>query len=1073
MAFNKSKALENALKFLNQGKVPQAIAEYQLILRADPRDQATLMTVGDLFARQGDMPHAIEYFERLAQVYLGDGFNSKAIAIYKKIAKLAPNELAPLERLADLYVQQGVLSEARPLFLQIAEAHLKANHAQKAVEVLHRLLDVEPENQRVQMRLAELYGMMGQKKEAAQTYLNYAQRLFERGEADEAEKLVERSLEMDQTNAAALLLKARALAQTEKLDAAIATLNSHPEAGNGGEVTTLLVELELRAGKPEQAAQRARRLMSASPQNYILLYQVAEALIENGHADTALPILGELRAPMVEHGAQENYLKSLSAACTALPGRTDALEHLVDFCRHASQPFHLNTALGQLSDAYAAQNDFTRAEQALVELVERNKNDERLVERLNQLRARTGGSAVPEPPAPAEPPASEPESRFEEQTTTPVAAAPEEVFDEETQQYIAQALTDVDLFSSYGLTQKATHLLENVLQKAPRHTPTLERLLDLYLGAGNDRRTAELASQLEQIHRERGDIPNADRFAELTRRYSKVAGISAADLPQVPPAPVHAAPTPAVEPQASIAAPTVEEPVATASELPSFQIEAAPAEVAAEPPAFELAPEPVQQAAPPPPSAPAKPAAVPIEFEVPLVSLEDDVAVHVPEVVVEAPAHAEAGAESTEELDLSDEWDSIASETAQAEVAEPVAASADLDPVVEPETPALEEPSASVPMEASPARDEEPEPAPKFDTFHIEDNLAQNDLLTEPAPEPSAYSEQVQASSEDAQPEFAVSGEAADEPSHQIPAQPPMEIPQTVSAEELAAIFETPVPPPATPEPLEEPVAAAEVQTASAETSEFELELTPEATPAPASTGPANTDDFISELVAELEEIDGPEIQPPVAAKSAEPAPEPEKVHEQLADVFASTAPAPIVAANTPAPVAVNGTAKAAASAEVPAPTAEDLNQLAEVFQEFRTELGEMGDEDEDLETHYNLGIAYREMGLLDEAIAEFQKVAKAVQKGKPFPYMMNCSTLLGLTFMDKGEPKIASLWYQRALDTPGLEEESILALRYDLGAALEAAGESKAALDTFRNVYAMNIDYRDVADRIATMSKR
>ena len=170
MAFNKSKALENALKFLNQGKVAQAIGEYQLILRADPKDQATLMTVGDLFARQGDMTQAIEYFERLAQVYLNDGFNSKAIAIYKKIAKLAPNELAPLERLADLYVQQGVLSEARPLFLQIAEAHLKANHSQKAVEVLHRLLEVEPENQRVQMRLAELYGMMGQKKEAALTY---------------------------------------------------------------------------------------------------------------------------------------------------------------------------------------------------------------------------------------------------------------------------------------------------------------------------------------------------------------------------------------------------------------------------------------------------------------------------------------------------------------------------------------------------------------------------------------------------------------------------------------------------------------------------------------------------------------------------------------------------------------------------------------------------------------------------------------------------------------------------------------------------------------------------------------
>ena len=103
-------------------------------------------------------------------------------------------------------------------------------------------------------------------------------------------------------------------------------------------------------------------------------------------------------------------------------------------------------------------------------------------------------------------------------------AIAEETLDEETQRYIAQALTDVDLFSSYGLTQKATHLLENVLQKAPRHTPTLERLLDLHLGAGNDRRTAELAAQLEQIHRERLDLGAMRKEAdELRERWADPA----------------------------------------------------------------------------------------------------------------------------------------------------------------------------------------------------------------------------------------------------------------------------------------------------------------------------------------------------------------------------------------------------------------------------------------------------------------------------------------------------------------------------------------------------------------------
>ena len=111
-------------------------------------------------------------------------------------------------------------------------------------------------------------------------------------------------------------------------------------------------------------------------------------------------------------------------------------------------------------------------------------------------------------------------------------------------------------------------------------------------------------------------------------------------------------------------------------------------------------------------------------------------------------------------------------------------------------------------------------------------------------------------------------------------------------------------------------------------------------------------------------------------------------------------------------------------------------------------------------------------MGLLDEAIGEFQKVAKAIQKGKPFAYSMNCYTLLALSFLDKGEAKVASIWYRKALEVPGLEAESVMALRYDLGVALEASGDSDSALDCFRQVYAQNIDYRDVADRIATIPK-
>ncbi|HXW54307.1 MAG TPA: tetratricopeptide repeat protein [Candidatus Cybelea sp.] len=949
MAFNKNKALESALKYLNQGKFAQAIGEYQQILRQDPKDQATLMTVGDLFARQGDMSHAIEYFERLANVYLADGFNSKAIAIYKKIAKLAPTELGPLERLADLYVQQGVLSEARPLFLQIAEVHLKANRSQRAVEVLQRLLAVEPDNPRVQMRLAELYNIMGQKKEAAQTYIAYAQHLLERGEAAEAEKVVERALEVEPSNPTALLLKGKALAGAKDYANAVKVLGKHPEAESGGDVADLIVELEIESGRTANAIDYARKQLARGHQHFGPLLKITDALIASRKAVEALELLRELREPMIEAGEQDKFVKSLTTLTQEVPDSAEGLELLVDYCRHTSDPFRLNSALSQLSDLYTSQANYARAEELLQELVDRNKNDERLVEKLNELRARSSGTfqavstpaAVPDSaPAPEMPvgpftiPA--PEAGSSEAQSTPSSVADPEL-DEDTQRYIAQALTDVDLFSSYGLTQKATHLLEHVLQRAPRHTPTLERLLDLYLGAGNEKRTAETASLLEQIHRQRDDATTAEHFSELRKRFQKAAGLGDEDMPKAP------------APGASAAA----EP-----------------DIPAPPAAGPIPPSPVE-------------AAAPAEFEVPLAAGKpepEDLPApqeHAQPVEEERPATevtAEAGT-AAEEVDLSEEWEAMARET----VAPPEAAA---------ET---------------------------------------NDL---PSPE--------------------VSEEASEQP---------VEVAETEIAQEPV---EPETPPEETIEVIESP-AAEEVPAAS--NGDFAIP------PVEAVSGGREhvvaTDDFISQLVAEIDQADEPApldvpmppVQPSPAVVAQASSPRPQPAHR--ARVPARPAPISPPAAEPP-PQDLSGQT-----------TAESLNELSEIFQEFRSELGEIDTEEEDLETHYNLGIAYREMGLLDEGIAEFQKVAKAVDRGKPFAYAMNCATFLALSFMDKGQAKVASFWYQRALETPGIDQETKLALRYDLAVAQESAGESKSALDSFQQVYAMNIDYRDVADRIAALQKQ
>jgi tetratricopeptide (TPR) repeat protein len=114
--------------------------------------------------------------------------------------------------------------------------------------------------------------------------------------------------------------------------------------------------------------------------------------------------------------------------------------------------------------------------------------------------------------------------------------------------------------------------------------------------------------------------------------------------------------------------------------------------------------------------------------------------------------------------------------------------------------------------------------------------------------------------------------------------------------------------------------------------------------------------------------------------------------------------------------------------------------------------------------------VAFREMGLLDEAIGELQKVCQAVERGHNFPQLMQTYTWLAQCFLDKGVPEAAIRWYQQALKIPNLEGESITALHYELGSAFEVAQNKAEAMKHFTQVYGSNIDYRDVAERIKAL---
>src|SRR2546423_3938986 len=556
MAYSKSKFVEAAQKLPNQGKVPQAIAEYQHILKYEPKDQVTLMTIGELYIRQGETFQAIDYFERLPQLFVGDGFLTKAIAVYKRIAKLAPEEIRPLEKLADLYVQQGVMSEARPLFLQLAEIHLKSHRQPEAINLLKKLLLAEPDNLRIQIRLADLYTAMGQNNDAVEAYVSAAQRALARGDQAECEKLADRALKIDPKNSAAVIVKARIHSSQGNLDQAAKALEKVADLDKGGEQTEFLLDVYLKNTDWEQATDLAMRVFSADIKNFGAAQKVAEALLQADEGEKAFALIKKIHIPMADAGEHEAVGKLLGDLSAHLSGRIEPLEWLVEFYGRTSDSFRLPEALAQLGDALTAAKNYDRAKEIFEQILARDPGNETGKRKLNTVLRKLGQKVEEEEPPAAMEEESSPvellvkpaaklpaamESDAPEVRAKPAAGVGEPYLDDETQKFISQSLTDVDLFASYGLTQKAMGLLEAILRRAPQHAPTLERLLDFILGTGDDRRTAELAAQLEQIHSERGDVASAERFGELRRRFQRAAGLSdeelaipAAAAPQAP-----------------------------------------------------------------------------------------------------------------------------------------------------------------------------------------------------------------------------------------------------------------------------------------------------------------------------------------------------------------------------------------------------------------------------------------------------------------------------------------------------------------------------------------------------------
>jgi tetratricopeptide (TPR) repeat protein len=1118
--FNKTKVLGSAEKFVQQGKLQNAIAEYEKVIKEDPKDLTVLNTIGDLYARVGHNEKACEYFKKVGDQYAQNGFTVKAIAIYKKLTKLPPVAPDAIIKLAELYTQQGLFNDARSHYMQVADQLLKSGDNNQAARLFQKILELDPENTATQSKLADLYIKLGKRDEARNIYYSAAESLYARSSFDAADEALSRVLSLDPSNKGALLLRGMIASASGDSLSAIQYLEQVPDLDSRPDALRALLRAKLHAGNVEGLEPLASKLVTVH-NDVTGISALADWFVANHHVEDALKLYDQYADRFLSRGPNVLH-DSLYPLIGRIRDNVQSLTTMLRLLNKAGDSSHLTEVMELLAHSYVQQGELAQARDLYKELSEQEPENPLHTQNYRQMLSKLGEDAAMRSLTPEE--ASQAFMVEELEHSAPVV---HQTYDSQVERVLEAALTDAELFVSYNVPLKAIAPLEKALPLAPRDVNLNQRLATLYVRAERYVDAVRACKILSAVYSEAGHANEAARYAEAAEKYAEQAG------------------------KVSGSAVTVEEiqiPAAAPVQAPSAQISG--------------------QIPPPEPLASTVQDFVldtPIEEPVGFVGPEATGTLPAADVTgsnlepgtvsgfgldFETPSAASSPA-LAHEIDLSSEWeDMLTVESAQPAVPVEAAPSAPETPVVVPKE-VIPEPAAPAPDPASLVSDKVQEirfyisqgfweiaQGAIEDLRQLAPNAAQLPELEaavaagqapppapvqpEPTPAPVAVTPPVPAPApiEAAPLPVEAPVEALPPPAPEPAATPavPIDIPEPVAATPIPEIPQ-PVAPAPEPEPI--PVAAAPAVPASPQPIEQEFildvpdELVPAveakapvleipdiqvepplvAAPAPvapppvaAATDPTTvpataaptvpstppavpvkaTEDILGEFVLDLEQTLGDFIPEPETPALLEADDDPLGIAPlpiQLPPKPAVTqAPPPKLPAQTHSPLAAtahsNGQMQEVDAALV----------LNDILSELQEEVGESTNETADPETHYNLGIAFKEMGLLDEAIGELQKVCHAVDDGAGFSQPIQAFTWLAQCLVDKGVPEAAVRWYERALKIPGLDLSSRCSIYYDLGAAYEAFGDKKTALANYMEVYSSNIDFRDVASRIKAL---
>jgi type IV pilus assembly protein PilB len=257
----KDRMIRDAEGYLREVKLNEAAAVYEKWLEQNPEDWAVVRQAGDLYVRANDIEAAIKKYSQLASHNKVSGLNDGAIANYKMILRIAPKNLLALANIAELQAEQGRLPDAKKYYKTLATLHRQAGRDKPTIEVLKKIVDIDPSDLESRQQYVDFLGSHGEEKRAVAELLAVVDDLMQNELVAEAVPLLEKGLRMDGNHLELRCKLAQAAILQDDAPRAVvlleAILEDHPK---DKKLLSVLGQAYEKSGKIEQAEAIARQI---------------------------------------------------------------------------------------------------------------------------------------------------------------------------------------------------------------------------------------------------------------------------------------------------------------------------------------------------------------------------------------------------------------------------------------------------------------------------------------------------------------------------------------------------------------------------------------------------------------------------------------------------------------------------------------------------------------------------------------------------------------------------------------------------------------------------------------------